>query len=59
MINLKPELLNKSTNSVDPDQTPRSVASDLGQHCLLRSVYLNAKSKYIYTDVSDEVAEFP
>ena len=22
-------------NSVDPDQTPRSVASDLGLHCLL------------------------
>ena len=24
-------------NSVDPDQTPRSVLSDLGLHCLLRS----------------------
>ena len=23
------------TNSVDPDQTPRSAASDLGLHCLL------------------------
>ena len=23
-----------NTNSVDPDQTPRSVASDLGLHCL-------------------------
>ena len=25
-------------NSVDPDQTPRSAASDLGLHCLPRSV---------------------
>ena len=25
-------------NSVDPDQTPRSAASDLGLHYLLRSV---------------------
>ena len=25
----------KITNSVDPDQTPRSAASDLGLHCLL------------------------
>ena len=23
-----------NANSVDPDQTPRSVASDLGLHCL-------------------------
>ena len=26
-----------SANSVDPDQTPRSAASDLGLHCLPRS----------------------
>ena len=25
-------------NTVDPDQTPHSVASDLGLHCLLRPV---------------------
>ena len=25
-------------NSVDPDQTPRSAASDLGLYCLLRHV---------------------
>ena len=24
------------TNSVDPDQTPHSLASDVGLHCLLR-----------------------
>ena len=28
-------------NSVDPDQTPRSAVSDLGLHCLLRSVCPN------------------
>ena len=27
-----------TANSVDPDQTPRSAASDLGLHCLLWSV---------------------
>ena len=30
-----PRLLH--ANSADPDQTPRSVASDLGLHCLLMS----------------------
>ena len=25
-------------NGVDSDQTPRSVVSDLGLHCLLRSI---------------------
>ena len=33
-------------NSVDPDQTPRSAASDLGLHCLLISVCPNTYSKY-------------
>ena len=33
-------------NNVDPDQTPHSAASDLGLHCLPRSVYLNIYSKY-------------
>ena len=28
------EILLFHTNSVNPDQTPRSVASDLGLHCL-------------------------
>ena len=28
-------------NTVDPDQTSRSVASDLGLHCLLRPVFPN------------------
>ena len=33
-------------NSVDPDQTPHSAASDLGLHCLLRPVYYDTKVKY-------------
>ena len=32
-------------NSVDPDRTPRSAASDLGLHCLLRSIFPNTRSK--------------
>ena len=30
-------------NSEDPDQTPRSVASDLGQHCLHMSQKWDAR----------------
>ena len=29
------------TNNVDPDQTPRSAASDLGLHCLQMPVCIN------------------
>ena len=32
-------------NSVDPDQTPRYAASDLGLHCLLSLVCPKTKSK--------------
>ena len=32
-------------NSVDPDETPRSAASHLGLHCLLRPVYPNTYGK--------------
>ena len=31
-----------NANSVDPDRTPRSVASDLGLHCLPKSVLCDA-----------------
>ena len=31
-----------NANSVDPDQTPRSAASDLSQHCLPMSVLRDA-----------------
>ena len=37
--------MNVVVNSVDPDQTPRSAASDLGD-CLLRTVFPDIKSKY-------------
>ena len=33
-------------NSVDPDQTPHSAASDLGLHCLLGPVFPNMYCKY-------------
>ena len=36
-----------SANSVDPDQTPRSAASDLGQHCLPMSILWDARYKYV------------
>ena len=35
-----------AANNVDPGQTPRHAASDLGQHCLLRTVCLNTQSNY-------------
>ena len=33
-------------NNVDPDQTPRSAASDLGLHCLLSAIYLSTLGKF-------------
>ena len=36
-----------NANSVDPDQTPQSVASDLGQHCLPMSHLLDARHKWV------------
>ena len=38
------------TNCVDPDQTPRSAASDLGLHCLLMHVCPN--SLFLYSIMS-------
>ena len=35
-----------SVNSADPDLMPQSVASDLGLHCLVRSVSPCTQSKY-------------
>ena len=34
-------------NSVDPDQTPHYVASDLGKNCLLRLVSPNTNGEYM------------
>ena len=33
-------------NSVDPDQIPHSMTSDLGLHCLLRLVWPSIKDFY-------------
>ena len=33
-------------NSEDPDQTPRSAASDLGRHCLPMSLLWDARHKW-------------
>ena len=38
-----------NANTVDPDQTPRSVASDLGLHCLVMSLLWDAMPKWIKT----------
>ena len=35
-----------NANSVDPDQTPRSAASDLGLHCLP----MDARHKWVITN---------
>ena len=36
-----------NANSVDPDQTPRSAASDLGLHRLLMSHLWDARHKWV------------
>ena len=36
-----------NTNSVDPDQTPRSVASDLGLYCLQMSLLWDHMNKWV------------
>ena len=39
-------------NSVDPDQTPQNVASDLGLHCLVRPIFMNRI--YLIEDALEE-----
>ena len=39
-----------NANSVGPDQTPRSAASDLDLHCLLMSLLWDARHKWVKTD---------
>ena len=41
-----------STKSVDPDQTPRSAASDLGLHCWPLSLLKKARHKFVGQGVS-------
>ena len=36
-----------NANSVDPDQTPHSAASDLGPHCLQISLLWDARHKWV------------
>ena len=39
------EISEHNANSVNPDQTPRSAASDLGLHCLAMSISCGARLK--------------
>ena len=39
------EILELNANSVDPDQTPRSAASDLGLRCLPMSLLQDTRHK--------------
>ena len=41
-------------NSVDPDQTPRSAASDLGLHCLHRPIRPNTIIIIMVVNLSDK-----
>ena len=36
-----------NANSIDPDQTPRSAASDLGLHCLPMSHLWDVRHKWV------------
>ena len=45
-----------SANSVDPDQTPRSAASDLGLYCLPVSLLWDAK--LIWVDIGNKFCDF-
>ena len=41
------EIRDLNANSVDPDQSPRSVKSDQGLHCLPMSLLWDAKRKMV------------
>ena len=43
-----------NANSIDPDQTPHSAASDLGLHCLPVSHSWDARLKWVKTSTSVE-----
>ena len=50
-----------NANSVDPDQTPRSAASDLGLHCLPLSLYGTLGSnglRYLFLGVSSHCQKY-
>ena len=43
------EISELNANSVDPDQTPRIAASDLGLQCLLMSLLWDARLNWVNT----------
>ena len=47
-----------NANSVDPDQTPRSAASDLGLHCLPMSLLWDARLKWVKKKTEKQSLEF-
>ena len=53
------KLQDEFANSVDPDQTPRSAASDLGLHCLLGLVSPNMRSKHANLMKSNPLRNHP
>ena len=53
------EISKLNANSVDPDQTPRSAASDLGLHCLPVSLLWDARHKWVNFTLSfDSSSEY-
>ena len=44
-----------NANSVDPDQTPRSVASDLGLHCFPVSILWDARLKWVKDSLQQQI----
>ena len=46
-----------NANSVDPDQTPRSAASDLGLYCLPMSLLWDARNKWV-NQIHDSIDNF-
>ena len=51
------EISELNANSVDPDQTPQNAASDLGLHCLPKSLLRGARLKWVNS--KDGVQEEP
>ena len=47
LLSCSVELSELNANSVDPDQTPRSAASDLGLHCLPLTLLWDARLKWV------------
>ena len=50
-----PEL---NANSVDPDQTPHSAASDLGLHCLPMSLLWDAMHKWVKVSILNSLLTY-